>query len=106
MCGVCFASVQFAISNFVGPQLVDILAAITAIIGLVVLFKFWQPTDNFVLEGEHQATVTPKSHGFGPTFLAWSPYLFLVIFVLVWGYPVTKTMLETTNIVFDSLMPS
>jgi lactate permease len=101
VCGVCFASVQFTISNFVGPQLVDILAAITAIIGLVVLFKFWQPTDNFVLEGEHQATVTPKSHGFGPTLLAWSPYLFLVIFVLVWGYPVTKTMLETTNMVFD-----
>ena len=101
VCGVCFASVQFTISNFVGPQLVDIVAAIAAIIGLVVLFKFWQPTDNFVLEGEHQATVTPKSHGFGPTLLAWSPYLFLVIFVLVWGYPVTKTMLETTNMVFD-----
>ena len=101
VCGVCFASVQFTVSNFVGPQLVDILAAIAAIIGLIVLFKFWQPTDNFVLEGEHQASVTPKSHGFGPTFLAWSPYLFLVIFVLVWGYPVTKTMLETTNIVFD-----
>jgi lactate permease len=101
VCGVCFASVQFLISNFVGPQLVDIMAAITAIIGLVVLLKVWQPKDNFVLEGEHQATVVPKSHGFGPTLLAWSPYLFLVIFVLVWGYPVTKTMLETTNIVFD-----
>ncbi len=101
VCGVCFASVQFTISNFVGPQLVDIMAAIAAIIGLVVLFKFWQPTDNFVLEGEHQATVTPQSHGVGPTLLAWSPYVFLVIFVLVWGYPVTKTMLETTNIVFD-----
>ena len=101
VCGVCFASVQFTISNFIGPQLVDILAAITAIIGLVILFKFWQPKDNFVLEGEHQAAVTPKSHAFGPTLLAWSPYLFLVIFVLVWGYPVTKAMLETTNIVFD-----
>jgi len=101
VCGVCFASVQFAISNFVGPQLVDIMAAISAIIGLVVLFRFWQPKDNFVLEGEHQATLKPKSHGFSPTLLAWSPYLFLVIFVLVWGYPVTKTMLETTNIVFD-----
>ncbi len=101
VCGVCFASVQFTISNFVGPQLVDIMAAIAAIVGLVVLFKFWQPKDNFVLEGEHQATLTPKSHGFSPTLLAWSPYLFLVIFVLIWGYPVTKAMLETTNIVFD-----
>jgi lactate permease len=101
VCGVCFSAVQFTISNFVGPQLVDILAAITSIIGLVVLLKVWQPKDNFVLAGEHQATVVPKTHGFGRTLLAWSPYLFLVIFVLIWGYPVTKAMLETTNIVFD-----
>jgi len=30
------------VSNFVGPQLVDILAALTAIVGLVSLFKVWQ----------------------------------------------------------------
>jgi len=101
VCGLCFASVQLTVSNFVGPQLVDILAALTAIVGLVVLFKFWKPKDNFVLAGEHQAATLPQKHGFGPTLLAWSPYLFLVFFVLIWGYPKTKAMLETTNFVFD-----
>jgi L-lactate transport len=101
VCGICFAGVQFLISNFVGPQLVDILAALTAMVGLVVLFRFWQPSDGFVLAGEHQATVKPVSHGFGRTLLAWSPYLFLVLFVLVWGFPKSKALLETTNIVFD-----
>src|SRR5215470_3747551 len=67
VCGVCFASVQFLVSNFVGPQLVDIMASITAILGLVVLFKVWQPKDAFVMAGEHQATVTLKSHGFSRT---------------------------------------
>ncbi len=100
VCGVCFASVQFLVSNFVGPQLVDIMAALTAIVGLVVLFKFWQPKDSFVLAGEHQASITPKQHAFSPTLLAWSPYLFLVVFVLIWGYPRTKAILETTNLVF------
>jgi L-lactate transport len=98
VCGVCFASVQFLISNYVGPQLVDIMAALSAIIGLVVLFKFWQPKDAFVLAGEHQATLAPKSYGFSRTLLAWSPYLFLVGFVLVWGYPQTKAMLESVSI--------
>ncbi len=28
VCGVCFASVQFLVSNFIGPQLVDIMAAL------------------------------------------------------------------------------
>ncbi len=87
VCGVCFASVQFMMSNFVGPELVDIVASITAIVGLVLLFKVWQPKDRFVLAGEHHATVTLKSHGFSRTLLAWSPYLFLVVFVLLWGYP-------------------
>ena len=101
VCGLCFASVQLTVSNLVGPQLVDILAALTAIVGLVVLFKVWQPKDAFVLAGEHQAAFVPAKHGFGPTVLAWSPYLFLVFFVLIWGNPKTKALLETTNIVFD-----
>jgi L-lactate transport len=100
VCGVCFASVQLLVSNFIGPQLVDIMAALTAIIGLVVLLKVWQPKDNFVLAGEHAAVAAPKHHGFGPTVLAWSPYLLLVAFVLVWGYGPSKRALETTNMVF------
>jgi lactate permease len=101
VCGVCFAGVQFLVSNFVGPQLVDILAALTAMVGLIVLFRFWQPSDGFVLAGEHQVSIAPQSHGFGTTLRAWSPYLLLVLFVLVWGFPATKAMLETSNLVFD-----
>jgi lactate permease len=100
VCGICFAGVQFTVSNFIGPQLVDIMAALTAIIGLVILLKVWQPKDNFVLAGEHTATAAPKSHGFGRTLLAWSPYLFLVLFVLIWGYGPSKAALESTNVVF------
>lgn len=100
VCGICFASMQFLVSNFIGPQLVDIIAALTAIVGLVVLLKVWQPKDRFVMAGEHAAVQTPKHHGFGRTMLAWSPYLLLVLFVLVWGYGPSKSLLETTNIVF------
>jgi L-lactate transport len=100
VCGVCFASVQFLVSNYIGPQLVDILAALTAIVGLVVLFKFWQPKDAYVMPGE-QPAAAPASHGFARTVRAWSPYLFLVLFVLFWGNPGTKAILETTNLVFE-----
>jgi lactate permease len=99
VCGICFASVQVLVSNFIGPQLVDIMAALTAIIGLVILLKVWQPKDNFVLAGEHAAVAVPKHHGLGRTLLAWSPYLLLVVFVLIWGYGPSKRALETTNIV-------
>ena len=101
LCGVAFASVQFLMSNFVGPELVDIVAALTAILALVALLKVWQPSDHFVLEGEHQAMVQPKSHGFGRTVLAWSPYLFLVAFVLVWGYPPSKAALKHLDVLIQ-----
>jgi len=85
VCGVCFAGMQLFMSSTAGPQLVDIVAALTAIIGLVVLFKVWQPSDEFHMEGEHAASIEIKRHGVGPTLLAWSPYIFLVFFVLLWG---------------------
>jgi lactate permease len=85
VCGGCFAGMQLYMSTQVGPQLVDIVAALTAIAGLVILFKFWQPADEFHMPGEHAATIEVKKHNFLPVLLAWSPYLFLVLFVLLWG---------------------
>ena len=85
VCGVCFAGMQLFMSTQVGPQLVDIVAALTAIVGLVILFKVWQPSDEFHLAGESTAVVEIQRHGFGATLKAWSPYLFLVVFVLLWG---------------------
>src|SRR5947209_2946855 len=53
VCGISFAGVQFFVSNFVGPELTDILSSLSAIGSLIVLFKLWHPKDTFVLEGEH-----------------------------------------------------
>src|SRR5215472_1100922 len=39
LCGVLFAGTQFVVSNFVGPELTDILGSLAAIVGLVILLK-------------------------------------------------------------------
>src|SRR5437870_5148385 len=41
--GVCFAVPQFLVSNFHGPWLVDVVAAIVSIAALAFFLKFWQP---------------------------------------------------------------
>src|SRR5258705_363291 len=41
--GVCFAVPQFLVSNFHGPWLVDVVAAIASIASLSLFLKFWQP---------------------------------------------------------------
>jgi len=85
VCGVCFAGMQLFMSSTAGQELVDIVAALTAIVGMILLLKVWQPADEFHMEGESTAVLQLASHGFGPTMKAWSPYLFLVFFVLLWG---------------------
>jgi lactate permease len=54
---------------------------------MVAVLKLWKPKNIFRLEGEPPATLHPQSHSAGQLVLAWSPYILLVVFVLVWGHP-------------------
>ena len=102
VCGISFAATQFFVSNFIGPQLTDILAALIAIVALALLLKVWKPSDTFVLEGATEVP-EPKKHSVGEVVLAWSPYLFLVAFVLLWGLSrnaIIKDALRTTPLAF------
>ncbi|HLI82763.1 MAG TPA: L-lactate permease [Bryobacteraceae bacterium] len=93
-CGLVFAAVMYLVSNFVGPQLTDILASLAAIGALVVLLQFWKPKD------VAQSVRRRLPHSGGQIFLAWGPYILLVICVLVWGYAPVAKWLGGKNIVF------
>jgi L-lactate permease len=93
-CGIVFAGVMFFVSNFVGPQLTDILASLAAIGALVILFQFWKPKD--VARGVRGGL----PHTGGQILLAWGPYILLVICVLVWGYAPVSRWLNGKNLVF------
>ena len=84
-CGVSFAGVQFAVSNYVGPELTDIASSLTCIVVMVFVLKFWKPKNIVRLEGDKPVSLTMKRHTAGELFMAWSPYLLLVVFVLLWG---------------------
>ena len=95
LCGVTFAGLQFTISNFIGPQLTDLIASLCALGVLVVLFLFWKPKDKDKYELTAAAKAAEKSseHSLGQVFQAWSPYLLLVICVLLWGWaPMLKPL--------------
>ncbi len=102
LCGVVFASVQFTVSNFIGPQLTDILASLAAMGSLVILLKVWRPAASspeiLAMAAGHSATssgtasyraaapVSTKHHSGNELFWAWMPYILLVVLVLLWGY--------------------
>jgi lactate permease len=54
--GISFAIVQFLISNFVGPELTDIIAALVSMGSLALLLRVWRPRDTWQFEGETVAT--------------------------------------------------
>src|SRR5437879_9363163 len=56
--GVSFAIVQFLVSNFVGPELTDILAALVSMGSLAVLLRFWQPRE--VWQFAHETATVPS----------------------------------------------
>lgn len=84
-CGVSFAGVQFYVSNYMGPELTDILSSLTCIAVMVAVLKFWKPKNILRLEGDKPVTGAAHHHSAGEVFTAWVPYLMLVVFVLIWG---------------------
>jgi lactate permease len=93
--GVFFAIPQFIVSNYFGPSLVDIVAAIVSITATYTLLKFWQPKHvwRFAEEREEPHAVI-KKHSGGEAFMAWMPWIVLTFFVFIWGQPVVKTWLN------------
>ena len=105
-CGLSFASMQFFVSNYVGPELTDIVSSLTCIVVMVVVLKVWRPKTIMRLESDGPVTVALKQHPGRDIFVAWLPYLLLVVFVLAWGEPSVKAFLDRwTNGLLPSAMP-
>ena len=92
--GLAFALPQFLVSNFHGPWLVDICAASSSMIALVVLLRRWQPSDGWKpveMDPPRQVSVRYPA---GRVFSAWLPWVILTLSLFVWGLPQTKSLLE------------
>ncbi len=98
-CGAAFAITQYFVSTLLGPQISAITSSAAAIAALVALLKLWQPSDRFRLEGNPAAPAAASHHhSFGRTIRAWSPYLLLVLFVLLWGQNSIKAALNSLTL--------
>jgi lactate permease len=85
VCGVSFAGTQFYVSRNIGPELTDIASSLVCIAAMVLLMKLWAPKTIMRLEGDRPVTAAARKYAGREIFSAWSPYLLLVIFVLIWG---------------------
>jgi lactate permease len=92
--GGSFAAVQFAISNYHGPWLVDVVAGAVSLISLAILLCFWQPAKTW--RYGHDADTLASHTRPSPRIIlnAWVPWLLLTAFVFAWGLPSVKSMLN------------
>ena len=101
--GLSFAIPQYLVSNFMGPELVDIIAAIVSMLCLVGFLRVWQPKKIWTspaLRGKDVSAHEAKPpqpivrHSKEALIAAWTPWAILSVFVFVWGLPPFKKWLN------------
>lgn len=101
--GLSFAIPQYLVSNFIGPELVDVIAAMCSMVALVSFLRVWQPKQLWTsvsLRGREQDGGEPRPaqarrvHPRSAVVKAWTPWVILTVFVFAWGLPATKAALN------------
>lgn len=97
--GLSFAIPQYLVSNFIGPELVDIIAAIVSMVCLVAFLRVWKPKQIWTspsMRGHDVSASEAKpprpvvQHARADLVRAWTPWAILTVFVFVWGLPPVK----------------
>jgi lactate permease len=112
--GLSFGIVQFLVSNYHGPWIVDIAGALVSIFSLIVLLKFWRPRTVWRFADEREearSDAATQTHGdeYSPpsavprspskyttreAVMAWMPWIILSVLVFLWGLPQIKAWLN------------
>jgi lactate permease len=90
--GVSFAAAQYLVSNFIGPELADLLAAIVGVVAVVGLLAVWSPREEWHFPNEPAAEEREQYERppLGSTLLAWSPFVIIVVVFLLAQTPGIK----------------
>lgn len=91
--GLSFAIMQFFVSNYHGPWLVDVISAIVSIAALVGLLRFWSPKKAWRFDNEATSSVeVPPSTR--EAWVAWMPWIIVSMTVFAWGLNDVKSQLD------------
>ena len=102
-----FAIAQYLTSNFVGPELPDITAAIASLVSLTILFKYWQPkhifrfADQDATMNEDVAAQKQQKYTVGQIAKAWSPFAILTVMVTIWSVKPFKDLFAKDGALHD-----
>lgn len=105
--GGSFAVAQYLTSNFVGPELPDITAAIASLVTLTILLKYWKPkhifrfADQDTSIDENLEAQKQQKYSIGQIAKAWSPFMILTVMVTIWSVKPFKDLFTKDGALHD-----
>lgn len=94
--GGSFALAQYLSSNFLGPELPDIISSLVSLVCLTLFLRVWQPKRLFRFEsaegGTSDQTQSQQHYTLGQVIRAWMPFIFLTATVTLWSIPPFKAL--------------
>ncbi|WP_097312973.1 L-lactate permease [Escherichia coli] len=99
--GGSFAIAQFLSSNFLGPELPDIISSLVSLVCLTLFLKRWQPVHIFRFDNTPYQNTDSSPLSRSQVIRAWSPFLFLTATVTLWTLPPFKTLFAPGGTLHD-----
>ncbi|HHQ4307417.1 TPA: L-lactate permease [Serratia fonticola] len=103
--GGSFALAQYLSSNFLGPELPDIISSLVSLVCLTLFLRVWQPKRLFRFDNAEGAVVDQKlvqqHYALGQIIRAWMPFIFLTATVTLWSIPPFKALFAQGGALYD-----
>lgn len=103
--GGSFALAQYLSSNFLGPELPDIISSLVSLVCLTLFLRVWQPKRLFRFDHAEGAAVdqtrVPQHYALGQIIRAWMPFIFLTATVTLWSIPPFKALFAQGGALYD-----
>ncbi|WP_096386634.1 L-lactate permease [Hafnia sp. CBA7124] len=94
--GGSFAVAQYLSSNFIGPELPDIISSLVSLVCLTMFLRVWQPKRIFrfndVGASVTDQTLARQNYTAKQVVRAWMPFIFLTATVTIWSIPPFKAL--------------
>lgn len=105
---ISFVITQYLSANYIGAELPGILAGIVSIACLAGFLKItgWKSSGEYKLEGTKETKTSNESIPFGKVVKAWSPFILLIVIVVLWTLEPVKVALGSWSnfvIPFDNI---
>ncbi|HHQ6559251.1 TPA: L-lactate permease [Serratia fonticola] len=103
--GGSFALAQYLSSNFLGPELPDIISSLVSLVCLTLFLRVWQPKRLFRFDNAEGAVgdqkLVQQHYALGQIIRAWMPFIFLTATVTLWSIPPFKALFAQGGALYD-----